>query len=842
MEKVKSKIANVIKKHLDNIMKKYAYVAFILTFISLISLSNAYVLTYYGKDDGGTTIKADLPSVYTNNTCSSNITLRITAGKSGSGSYSVNSLYLSPQEIIVASAPQNYNTNVTCKNIGTVNGGGKNLYFYETSTNSTFSGTSANSYIQTVYNCGTDANEKFIYNYTWLNDSYSRHPYGYGAKFDTCSVQSPSQCNNTLTSDLNDVIDYITSGYYSTCGNEMRVDAQGESNTRTGCGGVNTDVQMNYWNMIPFNSMATGRVNLSYFGRASLKEPAAAPAVTANNQYYLWDTVTNTTTDLGTTYPFSGELNLQPYREYWLLIGTRLLIDNYNCGAAKMGVYYLNSRISIEIWGYEPAWSCGEFTECDASGTKTRTCVDANNRVPDYIESVTCALNVLENATLGFEKTVSTYSTICKPDWNLGTYIFGLFTGYDCIYTPNNLTIERPLNWTVSGDSLYFQRYFMDFTNEWATEGSRSLKMWTIPPKTNEVDWSGTGVVCANNVTTSNFPIIDQNFTNATMRAYFNVTFPAENMRIRFDAKRCEQQKEQHGDLKTFNTSISATVCPKKCYSADCDTQPSGNFYFDLWDFETDSSKLSSPQYVEIKNTDNRTRHIEYDLSGMGLQAGKTYGLSFAVYEKDPFDTSGNCVMLDNVRYDVLADSFLSIIGGVCESACVGDDFYRATQLTNGVCLVSKEPYACISSSITDALQNKKDICRDSTYLLKYVESINDHQEIYCSNGCRNGNCITDDELAGEISEIAQDDYSALIAVLFHIDVLASIAIFVLSIYLTLQMSNQRNHVEIIPIFGVAQLVFVLSVNGIIPIYFLVGEIFLGAAVIASFISNRGGG
>ncbi len=309
----------------------------------------------------------------------------------------------------------------------------------------------------------------------------------------------------------------------------------------------------------------------------------------------------------------------------------------------------------------------------------------------------------------------------------------------------------------------------MDFTSEWATEGSRSLKMWTIPPKEAETTYISS-VTCSN-VTDPNFPIIENTFSNTTMSVNYNVTFPATNMRLRFDAKKCDDLVQQHGALAIFNLSwtgifpVEIIACPEFCYGSSCENEPKGEFYYDLVD-ENSSSLFDTTQYVDmdVLQQSGRKATIEYDLSNSGIEVGRNYTLSFAVYNRNYYDTNGNCVMLDNVRYDVLTQPFLSIMGDSCESQCVGDDWYQATLMNSGGCLVKRVRYSdiCISSEFSDEIANNTDYCIDSGTLRHYNSFIGDYEEVTCENGCSSGHCRSADEVTEQ--EEAEEEQESLLS------------------------------------------------------------------------------
>ena len=734
-------------------MKRWPLIfSLIFAFSILTNPVYAYNVTYKGIDSGGTTLKTSIPSIYWGEYCSSYLTLRTTAGSSGS--YTLANLWLSPDDQIVATSNPQFNNNVSCYllNSAPITGGSSLNDFYESSSNTTHSAQTINTWLETTYDCDFDSDELFLYSNTADVDSFGNHPFSY-------IIRTATQCDsvgvcalNPLPDDVNVVIGHLETGYYSNCGTALTVDRSSFNGFVCGAAGNPQSWGRNDWSMTPFNSMASGQVNVSITTR---EYSTSAQCIGTNQTYqlYLWDTVTNSTTDLGRSVPYTGILTLQPEREYWLLLGSNRC--GQKVGIETCTVDYVNTTFNISVWAYEPVWDCTDWSECVGT-VQSRVCIDPAGRVAAKIEYRTCALGVLENATLGFESYEGVPATICKGEWNVFAQNYGVFSGYACSHTPINITVSRPVNWTVTGDSLYFNRYFMDFTSEWATEGSRSLKMWTIPPKEAEVDWDGSAVWCTN-ITRTNFPIIENLFSNDTMRANFNVTFPATNMRLTFDALKCDNVVQQHGALKLINITwgpvplIDVTACPELCYASSCSNIPTGQFYYDLVDVNS-NSLLGTTQFIDMDviQPTGRKATIELDLTNAGIEVGTNYTLSFAVFTQQQLDTNGNCIMLDNVRYDVLEESFLSILNGVCESRCVGDDYYQATSTSTGLCIVKKLKYSdvCQPSEFEDDILNNSDYCKDSTTLRHYNRLIRDYEELDCETVCEDAHCLSAEEYA----------------------------------------------------------------------------------------------
>ena len=182
-----------------------------------------------------------------------------------------------------------------------------------------------------------------------------------------------------------------------------------KSKTYSACGGGNYQAIYQY---VPFNSSAG---NVTY--TVSTTNPA---------QCYLYD-ITN---PAGTTVITcgSGELNLESYKIYVLGVAESLITT---------GNYHNKANVTLNIDVGFSEWDCSEWGSCTDS-IQSRTCTDINGLNPPKIETISCDLTILQNATLGFEDYENVENIAkCSPTWLLG-----------CGFTNENITVERPTGWT----------------------------------------------------------------------------------------------------------------------------------------------------------------------------------------------------------------------------------------------------------------------------------------------------------------------------------------------------------------------------------------------------------
>lgn len=392
-------------------------------------------------------------------------------------------------------------------------------------------------------------------------------------------------------------------------------------------------------------------------------------------------------------------------------------------------------NIDLGIADYE----CGDWSECtDAVDYYYRECVDLNGFQPNKIENLPCSPTILENATLGFEG----YHTVtdvwkCSPSY----YTFDP-------YYLNETDRDTPINWTI-GETAIAKRDFLKMTTEWSTEGSRSLKMWYIPPKMWEVSLNSTGYpVDCGNATSGVVPSVTQNMSNDSYSVRYNVSFPTDNMILRFDVKGCEEQVLQHSAVYLyfpFTTIVLDETYPEMCYAGTCNGTPNSRYVVNMLDAVTGTSIFGYAKFGEAYTNFASTDVI--DLSNLGILPGRNYTLVFSVYPENFDDTGGNCVYFDNVRFESIEQPYVdTILSGVCETQCVGDDYFEATLLSNGECSVRVIELGCISENILEELRDGNDYCKDTNTLIQINERTTMLEELSCQYGCSNGACLTEEQ------------------------------------------------------------------------------------------------
>lgn len=398
---------------------------------------------------------------------------------------------------------------------------------------------------------------------------------------------------------------------------------------------------------------------------------------------------------------------------------------------------------NISVYVYQPDWNCTAWGEC-IDGVQTRTCTDLNGVAVPKTEFRACSLVVLENVTFGFENSTERTCTICSPTW-----LFG------CGYTIATRDVDVPEGWQILDNGE--PDYFVQMTDEWATDGSRSLRMWVIPPAEGEPNSGGTSCI---NLTQSRYPTILKPINDTFLLSY-NVTFPAENMLLSYDVKACPSQVLKHSALTgLFNVSL----CPKTCYGADCDVAPNSNYVFNIQNINTSQSQIGNPFYDTGKQL---TTTVSFPLEG--VEVGVDYNVVFGTVPENLNDRTGQCIMIDNVRYEVIEEPITTLVPD-CTSRCIGNDFYLATSLENGECSLAilRDSENCLDTAESAAVENLDNYCKDESTLRVFIPKSGSYQDTNCEEGfvcspfpvtvATEGSCIPEDEAALDDSTVPAED------------------------------------------------------------------------------------
>ena len=549
----------------------------------------SYNINYYGESEIDTSVTTEPIPFYAENDGVLELKHNLFATFNASPTFNYNSNYLSPYGVIYATTSGTKTTNSTCSNLGyalknyTTSAFAENrntvtndAAYFKAYTESGFTFTTSDRFLKLYGGNVTDSENHLVNRYQCVN----------------CFGDSVLGATN--------ITPYFNSETIGRC-NLLHVE---KADYQYVSGGID-----DLFVYTLFNS-TTG--NITYSSRFY-------PTNALDNRFHIiypFDSPNNPTT-LCNTENCSGNTLLDANRLYVYAVGGTPAI-----GTAR--THDINLTIDLAIADYV----CGDWSDCDEEGLYTRVCIDSNGIQPDRVDSEPCSIIVLENATLGFEEFVRVDDVWkCTPTWFLG-----------CGYELNTTLRDTPLNWTI-GENSFAKRDFLKMTEEWATEGSRSLKMWYIPPKRGEVIINSTGYpTSCGNATGGTVPYLSQNISNTTFRLSFNVTFPAENMLISFDTKGCENNVLQHSALLDEGFIFNVTFCEQRCYARRCDDVPDSRYVFNILDTVTGLSVMGSPYFDRASTIIADT--VTIDLSNLGLIVGRSYTLVFAVYPENLNDNT----------------------------------------------------------------------------------------------------------------------------------------------------------------------------------------------------------
>lgn len=778
----------------------YRFPLLLLVFIVLISpiSVSAYDMNFIMQDDGSTDHIVISPSVYWDRNC--NVSITLFANASHAGSYTLNNKWFSPDTSQVLFGNPSYTSNIVCLNQGTGTSTTSLNDFYESRTTTQTSATTTYTWVNVTYDCEFDSDMMFIYDKTNITDSFGNFPFAYGKIFETyCGIAPTSS-----TWIVNDTVNYLKAGYYAECGADLDVDIAGVSTTCSG-GGVAYDYGMVYATMTPFNSMSSGIVNLSVIKQEIITTGGGScTGGTLTSTIYLWDTVTDSTTILSASIPYSANLNLIPDRDYWLFIKSHR--HDQRAFGDSCTITYYHTDYNMTIFAYEPTWICDDWSDC-TQGVQYRTCIDADGIAPSRVETRGCIDIPFYEALLGFEEYYTDSVYICQKYWYL--------TCQDYLSVIN---VKYPVNWTVSSTkdaSGYIRENFVEVSPDTSTEGTQSLKMWYIPMKPEDPipDPTNSSLTICGNLTQGRFPEVNTPY-NQTLFVSANITFPSSFMDLRFDIRKCPdpvQQYDYTGDLLGFN-------CGERCYAYNCNQTPLGRYGVRLIDANTNDILFD---YFDDA-TDNWKSYVA-DLSDVGLQAGHNYTIGVAVNPENVFDAYTHCIYVDNFRATV------RIAEVPCESYCDGFTYYSARRIDNAcVYTIEEVSTKCVDPNDAPEVEEYEDWCDDTTlYTFNDVtgkwETIEDAPE-----------CIAEQEAAEEEEEMTQPISSTSEGIELFSFLWAPITLFFIFSLLisgilmaTISRMSQTNPSW--QVFGISMLCWML-----IGTIFLIIPIWIGIVIVAA--------
>lgn len=804
-------------------MKSIAIALIVMLFVLVGNVAaNEYIHTFYTTNTTMTAGTIEIPGVYKDEACTAIYDQK--AYLVGSG-FDTGVNYFSPSTTQIGTATKTNKNVILCTTFGEYDTTTDLSGFYEGYTAYTTSATSGNLTLTARYNCTesslyydilgdmskTDSLGNIVSRYASSGGAYGSTYYNaiYGSSYHDCYSGLHAASLTTASSGGSSCVDYRRSVYA-------------------------------YY---PFNSGPEGIVSYSFnMGNTTYDVVQCSDTCTGTQTAYanlylvkIEDETNNLlwsdSVDCGAggtqriTGTVSGDLTLDADADYAFTFATYNGDSGSPCPCARSYSHREPLDFNISVYVYSPSWDCGAWSEC-VDSEQYRQCEDPAGIAVSKTEFQTCDITVIENATLGFEEYYTDFALKCLPTWFLG-----------CGWYMENITRDTPVGWTVGEDFFDegLQRDFLRMTQSWASEGSRSLMMWHIPPKEGEP----TDNTTCGNVTYGVVPVIQKDVSNTTFSVDFNVTFPAENMLLSVDTKGCAEQVLHHDALTTLFGVVE--LCPMQCYAGNCSTIPDAEFQIILRD---ETGDVVTNYYGEANH--QQTSRVQMDLTGLGIVAGENYTIQIQALPETLNSQAGNCVMFDNMKYEVLADPYLDIIGGDCAvgNKCVGTTLYETHLYENGACSVVRIEVSpeCASGDNKDKIENFEDFCEDDETLYHFDTSTGTWTATTCDYICYEDQCMTEDEYdTSTEGETPTPETTAE-----YIDAIrTNIVTFVISLIvmvICIIVALKRDHAWPLALFGIAEFVFVCSIIGVLSIWFAVGIIVIAACIFAYFVSKPAGG
>lgn len=702
--------------------------ALVFTFFAVVNIqAYSYEIEYYSTNTTMVSGTINTPSILKDENCQ--VTQNIRGYLIGS-SFDVGVNYFSPDNVQIGTALKTNKNVIVCSTFGEYSTTEDLGNYYESYGTYTTTATNGNITLTTTYQC----EETNIY-YDVLGDMSEIDSFGnvvsryasVGGTYDA------SYYDNTYSSNNNNCFSGLSSNP------PMSASISGSS-----C----IDYRKSVYAYYPFNSGTEGIVKYDInLGNSTDNVLTCSDSCTGSQKGYanlyivkasdetqslLYSKTIDCAGSNRIDGNISGSLSLDPNEDYFITFASYNDDNGIVCPCSRSYTHKEPRDFNISVYVYDPDWNCTGWGECIDS-EQLRICHDLNGIAIPKTEFRTCDVGVIENATLGFEEfTTLTDVLRCEPQHITG-----------CPYVIQNISVDRPKDWTVV-DPAIGKQYFISMASEWATEGSRSVKLWFQPPRNGEVIDAST----CGNLTTGRLPQIYQNVSNTTFSVNHNVTFPYDNMIIEFDTKKCDNQVLHHSAvISTFFGINLTTICNKNCYASPdkCEDEPRGRYFFNIVDTVTSQSLLGTPFFDEAESL---TKTPRFDLSGLGIIPGRVYNIVFAVFPENLNDASGDCVLFDNLKYYTTENDLTTIVGADCESRCDGTTRIDSRKLSNGNCLIVEREFSplCIDEETAESIENLENFCSDSTTLQRFNELTAKYDEISCDFVCEDGRCITEDE------------------------------------------------------------------------------------------------
>jgi len=789
-------------------------------FFSVFIIPNSFAYTYnvdYFQSATGKPANFTTPSFYSSNADSCDIELNTRATLTATGTHNMIVEFFSPADTLIGTGTlENMNGNQNCRNFGKVET--DETYAtgtYEARTTTTFTATSGLSVLRANLTCTETSDYLKIQtrypngSYVYDSEGYFPHIYGKdigGSELSSCSKDIDQYIQQAVNS-LSKVSGGQTYGFCYDLNGTGNVVTGKRSQTYSG----SQQRFLFLFNYVVFNSSEVGRVSINVNG-SSWSAPTGTLCETETGYYKISDNTSYV--KLCTQATCNANLTLESDELY------ALVVSGYSSGWLVTSLSWYPD-IEINVMVYEPDWDCTEWTDCEG-GLQSRTCIDPLGKVPDRIEYRSCFDVPFFELNLGFEEFY-TQSGI-KKCVETGANILGFIN--TCGWTVETVGRAYPVGWNVPNPNL---RDFIGMSDDTATEGSRSLLMWYLPP--TYLPTLTSNLTLCNISNAGEFPQILRGINDSLFISY-NVTFPSPYMTISYDVKRCATPVEQSN-----NGWCSGRVCYDN--AGQCNLTPKGRYLFRLLDTNTSTVLVDVFEEAPEQWTSNLV-----DVSESGIIPNRTYNIVFALNPFDQYEGRSHCIYLDNVNVQ-LRDSEL-----VCEqSFCIGLDLY-VPKVVNGTCVYEIRPInpTCVPEEAREDVENRENFCIGTTGYEWNNETL-DYEIInnsaYCVSLIEEETGIyapiqsIDDTVNGSALEEAGFGFVRGFYSPIFISLLLALIIPLLLIYLvgkTVALGDSAGTIFTISFLGVLS---VMTMLGMFPIVILILLGIVSAVYVANFVVGK---
>lgn len=694
--------------------------------ISIIGASNYYSIQWYRTHSND----ADSVTLYSPNVTTSNAQITLTGRGSFNGSsYDATASYYSPLNNLISSSERSFTGNKSCQNFGSVY-----VDYFETEIRLTDDADESSITSNVLFELSPSVkNIEFRINtYPYDNDNSS-----YNTFLDVDEVSGVTLSQSILNSEvINDMNDF--SSNFNQCYGKFAGGGRYEKTFVT----VSSQKYFIHTRFFVFNSSSSGAINYSF----SISNTGCLSGLPQTQDFYnvgYYKLSNPVFTNLSISSSGSGSLVLDSSGIYVFQVTTGVGTTGSSGSSVTYREHLYNNSIVINT--AIPEWECGDWSECE-DGSQQRSCIDSSGEVSGRIETRSCYSLPEKSIVIGFENSTEVNVFYSYPTWWVISCPF--YVGYKTVEYPSDWNVNNISNPRINhtGVSPNVLGYVLDdilISNTESYEGTKSLKLWSLPPEQYIPicpdgfisDLKNCSLTPYGNYTNAHFPSLTKEINESYMLSR-NITFDYPNMTLSMYIKKCKEPVQEWSG----NTSFYG-LCGDGYYTsdkkADHDVSKT-SITFAIWDynisryvanarFKTDSFDWSKK---ELRLENMTTDHLYKFYLGVSLESS--------------VDNNVYCAYLDNIEINAYTGTF------PCSSYCLGSTRYTATRIGEYGCVydIVTPHEACINPDYITELETCKSFCdckSDSEHYLTYYQATNNTDQCewdliddssYCEDYC----------------------------------------------------------------------------------------------------------